>query len=146
MKAKFDGRRNWTSDLAYIAGFVDGEGCIRIKQTPTSYYLIVHVTNSYLPVLKFIQERFGGNLRMQEKTKNKNIYNLHLSCGVARDFLKSIIGFLIEKKPQAELGLKFADLLPVSTKAERNLMYLEMRRLKKVNIHENPELLKEGRE
>lgn len=33
---KKDNRQNLTTKLAYIAGFIDGEGCVRIKKSGQS--------------------------------------------------------------------------------------------------------------
>lgn len=56
---KKDNRQNLTTKLAYIAGFVDGEGCIRIKKSYTKpksncFYITFQVTNSDKSPLELI--------------------------------------------------------------------------------------------
>ena len=100
----------YKTEIAYIAGFFDGEGCVRIKQANqggNSYYLIAHITNTNPVILKKVQDLFGGNTRVQEKGRNKPIYNWYITSSEANDFLKTLQPFLIEKKSQAELGIKF---------------------------------------
>jgi len=58
---KIDKRNHLTTRLSYIAGFIDGEGCIRIKksnQSGNSYYITVHVTNSDKKPLALIESVF----------------------------------------------------------------------------------------
>lgn len=46
-------------EVKYLAGLVDGDGCIRLKgSTPE-----LNVTNKDLPLLLDIQETFGGSVR-----------------------------------------------------------------------------------
>lgn len=141
------GRNTITTEIAYIAGFFDGEGCVRIKkanQGGNSYYLIAHITNTNPIILKKVQDLFGGNTRLQEKGKNKPIYNWYITSSEASDFLKTLQPFLIEKKLQAELGIKFHENKEKMTPKEKEKSYQKMRDMKLEiigNIYENPELL-----
>lgn len=145
-KRKWDNHKNITTDIAYIAGFFDGEGCIRIKKVKSCYYLVVHITNSNKSILEFIQERFDGKISFQERGVHKTIYQFQLNCGQANDFLKSVIGFLKEKKEQALIGIKFHETKHSLSMEQKELLYIKMREMKKIeiigNIHQNPELLK----
>lgn len=142
------GRNTITTEIAYIAGFFDGEGCVRIKkanQGGNSYYLIAHITNTNPIILKKVQDLFGGNTRVQEKGRNKPIYNWYITSSEANDFLKTLQPFLIEKKSQAELGIKFHENKEKMTPKEKEKSYQKMRDMKLEvigNIYENPELLK----
>lgn len=140
MKIK-DGRKTITTDIAYIAGFMDGEGCIRIKkanQGGSSYYIWVAITNSNKFILEYIQNLFGGSIRKAEKTVNKDVYHLLITSSEATDMLKVLNLFLIEKKPQADLAIKFHN--------EKESMTLEQK-IEAVNLitamKKSPELLKE---
>ena len=53
-------------DLIWLAGFVDGEGCVswthRHKRPPDSFRFEIRVANTDLMVLEWIHQRFGGRL------------------------------------------------------------------------------------
>jgi len=146
MKVK-DGRETITSKIAYIAGFFDGEGCVRIKEAnkgENSFYVIAHLTNSYKPVLEEVQELFGGALRRQERTPNKTIYNWCVSSAEAVDFLQVISPFLKEKLPQAKFAITFHAAKGKLTGAQKRKWAKRISEMKREvigNIYENPELL-----
>jgi hypothetical protein len=138
-----NGKNTITTEIAYIAGFFDGEGCVRIKkanQGGNSYYLIAHITNTNPIILKKVQDLFGGNTRVQEKGKNKPIYNWCITSSEANDFLKVLSPFLLEKKSQAELGINFHENKEKMSPKDKEKDYKRMMEIKK-EIYENPELL-----
>src|SRR5690348_10748961 len=99
--------------LEYIAGFFDGEGCVRAvlaKNRENAAGLHVFITNTYLPILKHFEQRFGGtvSLRNVENPKHKTTYQWRISNrkGI-KNFLEQISPFLIEKKEQALLALEY---------------------------------------
>ena len=128
------GRNTITNDVSYIAGFFDGEGCIRIKksnQSGNSYYITATITNSNKNILEYIQLIFGGQVRLAEKTINKKIYHLCLSSSEATDMLKVLVGFLREKKSQAELAIIFHNKKDKLNKDEKLRFYKLISELKK---------------
>lgn len=141
------GKNTITTEIAYTAGFFDGEGCVRIKkanQGGNSYYLIAHITNTNPVILKKVQDLFGGNTRVQEKGRNKPIYNWYITSSEANDFLKTLQPFLIEKKSQAELGIKFHENKEKMTPKEKAKNYQKMRDMKLEiigNIYQNKDLI-----
>lgn len=142
MKIK-DGRETITTKIAYIAGFFDGEGCIRLKhanQGGNSYYVWVAITNSNRLILDEVVELFGGNVRKAEKTVNKIVYHYLITASEAVDFLKTIIQFLKEKKEQAELAIAFHETKALLTPEAKANYAAIMSRMKRGNIYENPEL------
>ncbi len=133
MKIK-KGRETVTNKIAYMAGFFDGEGCIRIKkssQKGNSYHLICHITNSNWKILRIYQYYFGGQVRKQERTPNKTIYQYYVTCAEACDMLKTMLGFLREKREQANLGIDFHNMQGDFDVKMKEHHYKEMRRLKK---------------
>jgi len=128
------GKNTITTDIAYIAGFFDGEGCIRIKkasQGGNSYYLWVAITNSNKEILEFIKDIFGGKVRRAEKTINKVIYHYLITSSEANDMLKVLLGFLKEKKKQADFGIWFHRMKEELTPDEKRQCYEKMKALKK---------------
>src|SRR3990172_828553 len=111
-----NGRETVTAKIAYIAGFFDGEGCVRLKN---ANHVIAHITNSNQRILTEIQDLFGGQIRRQERTPNKTIYNWYITSSEAYDFLKTLSPFLKEKGPQAMLAIKFHEQKGSLTKEEK---------------------------
>ena len=128
------GRNTVTTEIAYIAGLFDGEGCVRIKQANqggNSYYVIAHITNTNKKMLEKVEIYFGGNTRKQEEGRNKPVYNWSLSSSEAVDFLKTLCPFLIEKKEQAELAIYFHAVKEKLDAKQKDYYYHKMRDLKK---------------
>ena len=96
--------------LAYMAGFIDGEGCIRASGNYLN--LSMHVSNTVKAPLLFMQEVFGGSVRGYGSPKklpsgkmNKRAY-LWVICGEsAAKALLALLPYLIVKKQEAILGI-----------------------------------------
>lgn len=153
MKVK-DGRETVTSKIAYIAGFFDGEGCVRLKrsnQNEHSYYVIAHITNSNRAILEHVQDLFGGAIRTQERTPNKTAHSWCITSAEAVDFLETLSPFLREKLEEARLAIKFHKEKSGLKAEERESWARVMSEMKKLdkypapvigNIYENPDLMK----
>jgi hypothetical protein len=96
-----------TLSLEYLAGLVDGEGCIRLNPSGKGkyrrYYPRLQVTNTYLPILEQLKEQFGGCIT--EKKNNRpdwsTAYDWRVNGDTARTILTSLIPYLIIKKEKA---------------------------------------------
>ena len=102
------------TDLAYCAGLFDGEGCIHIskqylkKQPPAYYNLRVTITNTNQYVLEWFHFSFSGNLYLQKPKENRQrAWRWQIADRQAEEFLRAILPYLIIKKAEAELALKF---------------------------------------
>jgi len=110
-------------DLAYIAGFFDGEGCVSIRRARpvrpnqnTRYSLLVTIANTNLPILEFIAGVLGGVIHRCSWTtlRRRAMYHLYW-CGYdARKVLETIQPFLRIKKQEAELGISFQNVMDTS--------------------------------
>jgi len=102
-------------DLAYIAGIIDGEGCIAIdrftnKELPDyCYRLKLRVTNTNRWLIEQLRFSFGGNIKIikPRNDKAKEAWEWYLAGESAVSCLKFVLPYLHIKKPQAELGIKF---------------------------------------
>lgn len=100
---------------AYIAGFIDGEGCIQIrKRKPKKgkssiYVLRIIIGQSTVRVLKKIQYYFNGNLRFDKVSKNPH-YRLEVASAQAYGLLKTLKNYFFTKQNEAFLGLQFKDM------------------------------------
>ncbi len=107
-------------DLAYIAGFFDGEGCIA-AQINNHGYTALHVRIGQVVVapLTFIQQRFGGALNEYTKKNGDHCWYLEWSGRTALPILEAMVPYLIVKRHQAELAIEWCSLgyIPGSSKA-----------------------------
>lgn len=144
---KADKRLNITTELAYLAGFFDGEGCIRIKKAynrSKACWITVQISNADRLVLERYEKLFGGSVFTRGHSTNFQMYMYESSSTEAVDFLKSMIGYLRGKRKQAEYALWFAENMNGMDITERHAAHDKMREMKLEvigNIHENPELL-----
>ena len=111
------------TDLAYVAGIVDGEGYIGIsadhrKRNPSRpcWRLRVSVTNTNEWLMQYLMFSFGGVISLKSSHNIKPCYNWTLNRGKAADFLKLILPYLKLKRPQAELAIQFQASISKSTR------------------------------
>ncbi len=96
------------TDKAYIAGYLDGEGCFRWSR----YSPEVGIKSCNPYPMKFVAKFFGGSIQKQSrKTKReKTVYQLRYYGDTAITILECIREYLIEKKDQAETMIQLYDL------------------------------------
>lgn len=107
-------------NLQYMAGFFDGEGSIGIYRssvkTTENYYLRTQLTQNtsedFLKFLKPFINYYGGNLSKCKTLSGKIKYNWQLSSIQAIKFLEDLVPYLILKKSQAILALKWIKQKP----------------------------------
>lgn len=102
-------------DLAYAAGFFDGEGHIRIQKHSTrcrSMMLQVSICQATSAPLDWFQETFGGTLKrrlVKYKGNRKVRYDWQASSGVAEKFLRDTLPYLRNKSDEALVALAFRE-------------------------------------
>ena len=132
-------------DFAYLAGLIDGEGCITMyakkdKKAVNGYSFapMIRIASKDWWFLEEVRKIFGGSLEHGGKSAfNRNqIYDLRFSSNECRAILPEIIPFLILKKQEATV---LKDALDI-TKHHRESGYdkskvmplvAELKRLKK---------------
>lgn len=104
-------------DLAYVAGFFDGEGCIttsivkkKARKTHHIYSIIV-ITNTNLAVLEYIQSIFSFG-RITEKKydpgrKTRCWAYIIDASSLVLEFLEAIRPYLLVKVEQADLAISY---------------------------------------
>lgn len=134
-------------DLAYIAGFIDGEGCICVhrrgkvgEKEKSIYAFIVTIANTDKSVIQYLHSVLGGCIANNNKRNgHKTCYVLHLNPRKAYKLLKKLLPYLRVKKKQAELAIKLGDIITNKKHGrltnedvmERELIRQEMQRLNK---------------
>lgn len=101
--------------LAYAAGIIDGEGCIRIvtrkprNGKSTQHSLMLQVAQKDGILMDWLYGVFGGMVYLKNKKTDGTdwIYEWRVMENKAAEVLKQILPFLTVKKHQAELGLRF---------------------------------------
>ena len=105
------------TDLAYMAGIIDGEGCIRIGRIqspyckrPFDHRATIQIGMTSQPVLLWVHHNFGGCLGVgrNESVRTKKTYQWSISAQQGTKLIKSLYKYLIEKKYQAKLFVEFA--------------------------------------
>ena len=95
----------------YVAGLIDGEGCIDIQASKGNYLtprVRVALTEPGKDVVELLKNNFGGHIciNVPDNTKWSTAYKWEL-CGYHRTcpLLRNIVNHLIIKKEQARLIL-----------------------------------------
>lgn len=92
------------TDLAYTAGFFDGEGCISISKNGA---VDLRIVNTAKNVLLKIQSIFGGSITDRTQKVNKRQYAYSIYGNNAIEFLKLIRPYLLDKAKQADTILEY---------------------------------------
>ena len=115
------------TELAWAAGFIDGEGCIHVRvsmPTETSrqrsphYALALQVSNTNRQAIDRIHQMFGfGSVRShhRENPKWTTAYVWYCMSKNAGTVLRLIQPYVFAKKAELEVGLEF-DALPSGRK------------------------------
>jgi hypothetical protein len=147
-----------TTDLAYVAGFFDGEGYIGIARLHTGIgkyrgrYLMhqMHVRlcqNEPCQLLYDLQETYGGKVsRRHSKVGDKYAHLVwNIVSRSALVFLSDILPYLRLKKREAEVAFQFQETvgnrgtrIGDEVRAEREEIYEDMRAMKKKNWADGP--------
>jgi len=114
------------TDLAYLAGLVDGEGCIRIKRTKAykcqgrqtpGYHASISVRMVDEPSIAFLHETLGGWYYLEKhRAKGRPMYCWQASDQKAATILRALLPYLRLKLDQAETVLALIDLKSESQK------------------------------
>ena len=101
--------------LAYMAGFVDGEGCIRVALNQSGkypfYQLTVRVYNTNCIVPNFFKQSFGEAVRINKRNNpnHRPLFMWQASCRLACSCLKQLEPYLMMKREQAQLAILFQE-------------------------------------
>jgi hypothetical protein len=120
------------TDKAYVAGFIDGEGCISIsrreyiKRTPTPIYtLTVAVVSTNRDVLEYCRNltnlgavMLGG---LPRKDSHHQEFSWRISSRQAIDLLQLILPYLRIKREQADIAIAFQETFGKSPMGGRGL-------------------------
>lgn len=107
--------------LGWMAGFFDGEGCIQIRKSSKGgsvyYNLLVGIDNTDPRPLLIYQERFGGVVKLRERSKDerrkgwRDVWRWNIMAQQAETFLRAVEFLLVNKREEAILALRYRDTL-----------------------------------
>lgn len=93
------------TEIAWAAGFFDGEGCIMIIADGRGIpYLRLYIDQKVEEPIRKLHNLFGGSVSYSEK---KKIHRLQISSTQAASALESLLPYLTVKREQAILAMDF---------------------------------------
>ncbi len=135
------------AQLAYTAGIIDGEGCIRFNRQATRLTMRVHVTNTNKALIDWLHRTYGGYVwaeRRQYIPNAKPRFAWEVSAQAAYRFLHQVRPFLMLKAEQADLAISMQETkkprnrLPEGLAEYRERLALRMTRLNQKGLHHVP--------
>jgi hypothetical protein len=137
----------WTTEqIAWAAGFFDGEGCITAKSTYTSSRgrkrvlvgsLVVTVVQRVVDPLYIFREMFGGAVRLNKNRTGNPVWAIEYYGTDAMNILEALRPYLVVKREQAELALTMKDSFHTGGRQltddeikRRQVWHAQMRQLK----------------
>lgn len=104
------------NDIAYTAGIIDDEGCIRLKKHwrkledgRRRYSLGVGVTvgNNSEWLVNWLKFHYGGSVYIADRQRVNLYWHWQIETRQALEFLELILPYLKIKRPQAEIAIQF---------------------------------------
>src|SRR5215510_1071963 len=96
-------------DLAWAAGFVDGEGTITLflHKRLAQIYIVLSAGNTDPRPLHVLQEMFGGNVSLHKRANatHKTFYTWWLGHRKAANAIRTIEPYLRVKREQAQIAI-----------------------------------------
>jgi LAGLIDADG endonuclease len=135
--------RTRETDRAWLAGIIDGEGSIHISRVTEpknksgfAFHPVLSITNTNESILSNIKRitDCGSICRVRSlraSWKDKYLYTANSNC--VRKILPEVLPYLVAKREQARLLLKFVSLVKPAQKAklqprtEKQSLYSRMR-------------------
>ena len=126
-------KQHWS----YLAGLIDGEGCISIVRSLRSktdgrthyynYVLQLDVFNSSTKLMKWLVQYFGGVYYTRDRSSDwKNASNWRPKGRAnRREVLLGVLPYLVVKREQAIIALKYLDV-EGENPAERERLHQQM--------------------
>lgn len=97
------------TDLAYLAGLIDGEGTISCSTNTTTKNILalqkqLSIFNTNLVLISWITTKFGGKVHSRKRSsKWKEEHQVKWSATEASIILELVLPYLVIKREQAEI-------------------------------------------
>lgn len=140
------------TEIAYLAGIIDGEGCFfiglfRTKATHDllNYHTYIKISNTDQNLMKWIKEKANSTNNTQHRCtrislKERDIYNAQIGGQTLDELLPKIYPYLIVKRKQCEVMMRMRSTFVYKRRLQKKEIshethdiryqcYLEMRSL-----------------
>jgi hypothetical protein len=112
------------TDYAWAAGFLDGEGCFTLARNskkpgsnPTHRGIVVTATQRRIGPLLCLQEMFGGRIGRYNTREDYEMHQWGISSAkLARPMIPMVLPYLVVKRDEASIVLRFAERLTMRGK------------------------------
>ena len=146
---------------SYLAGMLDGDGCIFIRKIKNGYQSGLTLAQSRTNILQVIRYHFGGSITSSKNRNNKeenilskndneeyyhkhnirNQYNLLIRSNEYQIILEYIKDYLIIKKEKIKCLYEFSKLANIPNKnEEKELIFQQLKNIKNENENNNKEV------
>lgn len=119
----------------YLAGIIDGEGCLIISRSNRgsymNYYGRIHVKNTDQSLMKWLVNNFGGNVHKHipsNAIKHSIAYSWYFAGNAHSKevLLLALMPYLIVKKEQAKVLIEFFRMSGEKNPDKREQLYQKM--------------------
>lgn len=114
------------TDFAYLAGYIDGDGCFyighekssKVKRSKKVFCIIINSVNEC--TLNSFKKVFGGSVQLSKKAQDntKPLFRYTLRKRDILAFIYKLIPFLVEKREECEIAIKFSMSSCIKTNEE----------------------------
>lgn len=132
-----------STETAYLAGFIDGEGSLFIQKTRKNRYIpTIRITNTDKIMVDFCNE-YGGFWLCQERTvKWKPVYRWILSPSLCKFYLPQLLPYLKIKRKQALVMMEaLKECRGSGYPQNKELMEKYRKELQRLNARPHPKTL-----
>lgn len=134
------------ADIIYLAGFIDGEGCIGIRKYKRKgkqnyyYSMQVDVCNTNYEIIDWIVKTFGGWMCTERHPKGNRAVQFKVQFGNnrAKLLLEKVSPYLKIKHSEALLAIEFQTNLKQLSFEDRDRLYKQIAALKQSYKHFPP--------
>jgi hypothetical protein len=98
-----------TGDLAYIAGFFDGEGCVQVRKRGNRWEAMLRFINTSYPIMRWIADVTGGSLSTRKSygPNRRRSFEVCLQHTQAEHWARLLRPYLRIKADEIDLLLEF---------------------------------------
>ena len=101
-------------ECAYIAGLIDGEGCISSSQPRNNRNpLSIAITMVHRPTIEWLDEKLGGNFmrHVNKQQPARQAWTIQLKGARTYFLLKRLLPYMVTKQEEANIALDLGDSL-----------------------------------
>lgn len=99
-------------ETAYIAGIIDGEGCIGIYCKKHSFFVQITIANTNKELIIWLENKLHTNaykMLNDKRLKNKQSFSVTVDRMRAFEILQRIKPYVIVKQKQVKLAIEFKE-------------------------------------